>query len=111
MLLERWHQSIVRIRAGTKTERGSVMPDWSDPDRLTIDGCLFNPNSTALDQDGRVPGIRTGAALYAPCDADIKAGDRIQVGDDVYTIDGEPLTWNNVGKLNHMQVNLQRWQG
>ena len=87
------------------------MPDWSDPDRLTIDGCLFNPNSTALDQDGRVLGIRTGAALYVPCDADIKAGDRIQVGDDVYTIDGEPLTWNNVGKLNHMQVNLQRWQG
>ncbi|MBR4681592.1 MAG: hypothetical protein IKP03_10920 [Fibrobacter sp.] len=111
MLLERWHQSIVRVRAGTKTERGSVMPDWSNPDRLTIDGCLFNPNSTALDQDGRVLGIRTGAALYAPCDADIKAGDRIQVGDDVYTIDGEPLIWSNVGKLNHMQVNLQRWQG
>lgn len=111
MLLERWHQSIVRVRAGTKAERGSVMPDWSNPDRLAIDGCLFNPNSTALDQDGRVLGLRTGAALYAPCDADIKAGDRIQVGDDVYTIDGEPLTWNNVGKLNHMQVNLQRWQG
>jgi len=111
MLLTRWHQTIVRVRPGTKTERGSVIPDWSNPDRLTIDGCLFNPNATMLDQDGRVLGIRSGASVAAPCDSDIKAGDRIEFGGVTYTIDGEPMVWNNVGQLNHMTVNLQRWQG
>ena len=111
MLLKMWQTTVTRIRPGTKTERGSAVPDWDNPSMLDIEECLFQPESTILSQDGRVLGIRTGATLCAPVDADIIAGDRIKYGDDVYSIDGAPLIWQGVGRLEHMKVNLQRWQG
>ena len=111
MLLSFWQQTITRIRPGTKTERGSTILDWDNPSRLEIHECLVHPGNTMLSQDGRVMGIQDGLTVCAPVDADIKAGDRIQYGDDVYTIMGDPLIWKNVGKLDHMQLNLQRWRG
>ena len=111
MLLSQWHQDIIRIRPGIKTERGSDIPDWDNASVKTIEHCLFQPGSTILSQDGRVLGIQDGATVCAPVDADIKAGDRIQYKDEVYTIDGRPLLWRGVGKLEHMKLILQRWSG
>lgn len=111
MLLKMWQTTVTRIRPGTKTERGSSVPDWDNPSTLDIGECLIQPADTILSQDGRVLGIRDGVTLCAPVDADIKAGDRIQYGDEVYTIDGDPLVWRGIGKLEHMKVNLQRWRG
>lgn len=111
MLLERWHQTITRIRPGTKKERGSSVPDWDNAETLVITECLFNPNGTTLSQDGRVLGISSGAMACVPCDSDVKAGDRIRFGDDIYTIEGDPMIWAGVGRLNHMQLNLRRWRG
>ena len=110
-LISFWTQSIVRIRPGTKTERGSTVPDWSDTDRLTIDGCSVQPASTSLSQDGRVQGITDGLTVYAPADADVAAGDRIEYNGDVYTINGDPLSWPGAGRLAHIQLNLTRWRG
>jgi len=111
MLLPFWHQTITRIRPGKKIQRGSVIPDWDHPSSKAIDHCLFSPGTTMLDQDGRVLGIQDGATVCAPVDSDIKAGDRIQYGNEVYTIDGDPLIWRNVGKLDHMKLYLKRWSG
>lgn len=111
MLLSFWHQPVTRIRPGEKTERGSVVPDWDNAQELEISECLVHPGVTALSQDGRVLGIQDGLTVCAPVDADIKAGDRIRYGEDVYTINGDPLIWRNVGRLEHMQLNLQRWRG
>ena len=110
-LLSFWTQSITRLRPGTKTERGSVVYDWSDPDALVIDGCSVQPASTALTQDGRVQGISDGLTVYAPADADVKAGDRIEYGGNVYTINGDPLIWPAPARLQHVQLNLMRWRG
>lgn len=111
MLLSRWHTTVTRIRAGEKTERGSVIRDWDNASELEIGECLWQPQSTMLTQDGRVLGIQDTASLCCPENADIKAGDRIRYDGEVYTIDGDPLVWKGVGKLNHMQMNLQRWRG
>ncbi len=111
MLLKMWQQSIIRIRPGTKTERGSTVPDWENAAELEISECLVHPGNTMLSQDGRVMGIEDGLTVCAPLESDIKAGDRIRYGDDVYTIMGDPLIWKNVKKLDHMQLNLQRWRG
>ncbi len=110
-LLSFWTQSITRLRPGTKTERGSAVYDWSDPDVLVIDGCSVQPTNATLTQDGRVQGISDGLTVYAPADADIKAGDRIQYGGSVYTIDGDPLIWPGAARLQHIQLNLKRWRG
>ena len=106
-----WKQSIVRLRPGTKTERGSTVYDWSSPGRLTIDGCSVQPAGTSLSQDGRVLGVMDGLTVYAPADADVKAGDRIEYGGNVYTINGDPLVWPGVARMQHVQLNLQRWRG
>lgn len=110
-LLSFWRQSIVRLRPGTTTERGSTVPDWSNPNRLTIDGCSVQPSSTSLSQDGRVQGITDGLTVYAPENADVLAGDRIEYAGNIYTIDGDPLIWPGAGRLAHIQLNLERWRG
>ena len=106
-----WRQTIVRIRPGTKTERGSTVPDWSNPDRKEIYECSVQPAATSLTQDGRVQGIMDGLTVYAPEDADIIAGDRIEYAGKVYTINGDPLMWPGAARMQHMQLNLQRWRG
>ena len=111
MLLPFWHTTITRIRPGTRTERGSTVPDWDNASRLDISESLVQPATTALSQDGRVLGVTDGLTVCVPVDSDIKAGDRIEYLGDVYTINGDPMRWVGVGKLEHMQLNLQRWRG
>lgn len=110
-LISFWRQSIVRIRPGTTESRGSTIPDWSKATELTIEGCSVQPASTSLSQDGRVLGVQDGLTVYAPIDADVKAGDRIRFGGNVYTINGDPLIWPGAASLDHIQLNLQRWRG
>ena len=111
MLQSFWKQTITRIRPGTKTERGSPIYDWDNADELTIPECSVQPTGTSLTQDGRVAGVQDGLVVYAPADADVRAGDRIRFGDAVYAINGDPLVWPGVGRLAHIQLNLQRWRG
>ena len=106
-----WRQSITRLRPGTTTERGSTIYDWSNPDALVIPECSVQPSGTSLSQDGRALGVVDGLTVYAPVDADVKAGDRIEYRGDIYTINGDPLVWPGVARMQHIQLNLVRWRG
>ena len=111
MLLKMWHTTIKRLRPSTTTERGSTVLDWSNPSELVIGECLVQPSDTILSQDGRVLGISDGLTVCAPVDSDIQAGDRIEYHGRIYTINGDPLLWEDVGKLEHMKLSLERWRG
>lgn len=107
-----WNDTIIRIRPGEKTERGSVIPDWSNASELVITGCHVQPASTSLTQDGRIEGLFEGMTLYAPATADIKAGDHIICKGNEYTINGEVKDWPSpTGQLAHLVINLVRWSG
>ena len=106
-----WTQTITRIRAATTVSRGSTIYDWSKTNELEIRECSVQPSSTSLSQDGRVQGITDGLTVYAPVDADVVAGDRIRFNGAVYTINGDPLIWPGVARMQHMQLNLVRWRG
>ena len=107
-----WRQTITRVRPGSKTLRGSTVPDWDNSVRLDIPHCSVQPVGTSLIQDGRIAGIMDGLTVYGPPDADVQAGDRIEYGGKVYTINGEVLSWPSAtGGLDHIQLNLERWQG
>ena len=106
-----WRQTITRIRPTTKTERGSTVPDWDNANELEIQECSVQPASTSLSQDGRVMGVQDGLTIYAPVDADVQAGDRIRYNGSVYTINGDPLVWPGVARMQHIQLNVQRWRG
>lgn len=113
MALPSWFkQSVERIRAGEKTSRGSVIPDWENVAVVTISGCSVQPSSTSLTQDGRVLGIAESFTLYMPYDADVQKGDKIQYGDDVYMVMGVPRPWiSPTGGLSNKQVTVERWEG
>lgn len=107
------NQEITRVRPGTKTSRGSTIPDWS-PDKvstLVIKGCSVQPATTSLSQDGRVLGINEQWTAYLPEGSDVKAGDRIIFNGDPYTINGEPKVWPAPFTRANIQLNLTRWEG
>ncbi len=107
------NQEITRIRPGTTTARGSVIPNWAAEavDTLKIGGCSIQPAATALSQDGRVLGISESMTAYLPEGADVRPGDRIMFEGQVFTINGEPKVWAAPFSLSHIQLNLVRWEG
>ena len=104
-------QTITRIRPGTRSVRGSDIRDWGNASELEISGCSMQPAGNTLSQDGRVLGVHDGLTIYAPEDADIKAGDRIRYRGEMYAINGDPLIWPGAARMQHMQINVQRWRG
>lgn len=105
-------QTITRVRPGTKTLRGSEVPDWSNTTSVSISGCSVQPATATLSQDGRVLGISDGWTAYLPTGADVKAGDKIVFDGNEYAINGEPRTWiSPTGNRSNMQLNLMRWSG
>lgn len=104
-------QEIVRIRPGEKESRGSMIPDWSNPNELTIKGCSVQPAATSLSEDGRILGINEQWTAYLPEGSDVKAGDRIRFDGEIYTINGEPKKWTAPFNVSSMQLNLTRWEG
>lgn len=104
--------TVIRIRPGTKESRGSTIPDWNTATRASIKGCSMQPASTSLSQDGRVLGISDTYTLFAPSEADIEAGDRIEFHGKVYEIAGDVRVQPSAtGRLDHLNITLKRYQG
>lgn len=111
-MLPSWaNQTIVRMRPTLKDSRGSMIPDWTKPDQLTISGCSVQPSSTSLSQDGRVLGISDSWTAYLPEGSDVKEGDRIVFDGMTFTINGEPRKWTAAFTRSNIQLNLTRWHG
>lgn len=112
MLPSWFSQSVTRVRPGTKTSRGSAVPDWDNATSATIAGCSVQPSTTMLSQDGRVLGLQESFNLYMPADADVIEGDRIEYGGNSYVVSGIPRPWiSPTGGLSNKQVTLERWTG
>ena len=118
-MLSFWRDTITRIRPGTKTERGSTVPDWEHATTKDVSGCSVQPASTSLSEDGRVMALADGLTAYVPKDMQpvsrqilFTAGDRIEYNGKTYTINGDPRQWPSAtGGLDHIQLNLMRWSG
>lgn len=106
------NQTVTRIRPGTTESRGSVIFDWTQVKKLDIVGCSMQPASTSLSEDGRVLGISDLYTLFAPPDADIQAGDRIEFDGKTFEVAGEVRVQPSAtGRLDHIQVTLRRYHG
>ena len=112
-MIPSWCQQTIKIiRPGTKTERGSVVPDWEHASELiTVSGCSVQPASTSLSLDGRVLGTSDGWTAYLPEGTDVRAGDHIVFEGNTYEIQGEPRVWTAPFTRSHIQLNLMRWEG
>lgn len=105
-------QTVTRVRPGSTTSRGSVVPDWTKATTTEIPGCSMQPAGTSLSQDGRVLGITDGYTCFMPPDADVQAGDRIVFEGKTWEINGEIREWPSAtGALDHIELNLARYAG
>ena len=80
-----FHQTIVRVRAGTRTDRGgNTVPDWSPAkvSRLPVPSVSVQPATQTEASDAIRSQVVTGwQVISAPgVDADIQADDRIEWG-------------------------------
>lgn len=105
-------QSITIVRPTFIDERGSLVPDWDNPEKtIEVDGCSVQPATTSLSQDGRVLGISDGWTAYLPEETDVQAEDHIVWDGNTYEINGEPRKWIGPMRTSHIQLDLIRWEG
>lgn len=71
----------------------------------------MQPASTTLTEDGRVLGIQDYFTLFAPSDADIDAGDRIEFDGKVYEVYGDVRCQPSALSLEHKNIQLRRYKG
>lgn len=111
-----FNQSAVRMRAGTRTDRGgNTVVDWSTPALLTVTGLNIQPTqqseSVTEDRDSAVTGYRVQSAEgTAP---DIRARDRITWRAEVYEVDGEVAVWPELfsDTVHHIEFTMVRATG
>ena len=115
MALPSWaNDTVIRIRPGTTTSRGSTIPDWSTDkvNEKTISGCSVQPATTTLSQDGRVLGITDAWSCYFPPGADVTEGDKIRWNGNDYQLMGALRIWTSpTGMVSSVQATLERWSG
>jgi hypothetical protein len=111
-----FHQSVIRVRAGTKTDRGgNVVKDWATATRALIGSLSVQPASQAEETDPTRTAVVTGwRVLSAPGTApDIRADDRIEFAGMTCEVDGEVAAWPNPlgGGVHHVEFVMKRATG
>lgn len=100
------------LRANLVESRGSKVRDWSDPTHITVKGCSVQPSTTSRDFDGRTTQVTEEWTLYAPPNADIAAGDRIEWQGLTFEVNGAPMPWSSpTGRVSHVYARLSEWRG
>ena len=70
----------------------SVPGSWDDPlDTLPLASCFVDFSSSTAVPDATRSAISTNKSLYCPDpDVDVRAGDRVRVGTDVFYVNSRP---------------------
>ncbi|MFJ4799200.1 hypothetical protein [Kitasatospora purpeofusca] len=113
-----FHQQVVRVRAGTRTDRaGNTVPDWSPGavDRLTITRLSVQPTVQSERAEADRTSVVTGwRVLSAPgTEPDVRAGDRIEFDGLVCEVDGDVGRWRDpvAGRTHHAEWAMRRSTG
>jgi hypothetical protein len=110
--------SVVRVRAGTKTDRGgNIVLDWSEgvAQRDTVDRLNIQPTSQAEDTDPTRTAVVTGWRVQSEegTRPDITAVDRIEWRGMLLQVEGEVAEWPDplTGEPHHIEFTMSRATG
>lgn len=113
-----FNQSVVRVRAGDRTDRGgNIAADWSPSavNRLTVERLNVQPNTQVEVIDEQRNAVITGYRVQSEegTDPDIRATDRIEWNDDVFEVDGEVARWPQLftDATHHIEFTMKRATG
>lgn len=103
--------TITVIRPTKEDRRGTEVLSFDNPTTFKIGGCSLQPSTTSANLEDRF-NTDTSAILYAPPNADIRFGDRIEYRNAVYEVAGQPLYYDSPsGRLDFISVYLRDWRG
>jgi hypothetical protein len=105
--------TITILRPVMVGDRGSQVPDWSQPpaETISVGGCSVQPQTGADDRSQR-DSLSSVFVVYAPPGTIVGAFDRVLVDDygSPLMTTGEPLRWS-IGFLDHVVIDLVDWNG
>lgn len=104
-------QSVKVVRAPYKDSRGTKVRDWSGTLAKTeVKGCEFQPVTSDTAWTDPAQAVTIDARLWMPAGTDIQPDDRVEVGSDVYAVQGAPKVWQSpTGAVDHIECDLVRW--
>lgn len=110
--------SVVRVRAGTRVDRGgNTVPDWSPGavNRLTVTGLNVQPDTQIETVDEQRNAVVTGWRVQSePGTApDVRAVDRVEWDGMLLEVDGEVACWTDPldGTVHHVEFRMRRATG
>lgn len=103
------------VRPPLINDHGTLVADWSDVDNLDevpVPGCHYQPAPSGTNANRRDASLVAWLA-FLPAEVDVLATDGIRLPDGTLCeIDGEPARWTSPsGYLDHVELNLRRWEG
>jgi hypothetical protein len=103
-------QTVYRLRGAPITDDyNNVLVDWSDPGRLKIDGCVFQPMPGEEFNEGR-DAITTRWTWFGPPGVDVTPADRLEYKGIAYEVDGSVTRPEGLG-LDHTYAVCKRVEG
>lgn len=115
MILDRPRRgaTITRLRATMTTDSygDPVGEDWSTPDRLVLRRAEVQ--AVSADETETPSGTHTTdeRVLYALGRPDVREGDRIEVGSEVWRVDGPPVVREGLASDRFLTASLRRVSG
>jgi hypothetical protein len=113
-----FNQSLVRVRAGERTDRGgNTVKDWSPAavSRLTVDQVNIQPSIQQESVDEQRNAVVTGWHVQSAEDTapDIRADDRIEWDGMTLEVDGEVARWPDLftDVVHHIEFEMKRATG
>jgi hypothetical protein len=113
-----FNQSLVRVRAGERTDRGgNTVKDWSPGavSRLTVELVNIQPSIQQETTDEQRNAVVTGWHVQSAegSDPDIRSDDRIEWDGMTLEVDGEVARWPElfVDAVHHIEFEMKRSTG
>lgn len=108
--------SVVRVRAGTRTDRGgNTVEDWSAATRLPVGQLNIQPTSQTEQTDATRTAVITGWRVQSEegTAPDITARDRIEWNGMTLLVEGEVAPWPDplTGAHHHTEFTMVRATG
>lgn len=100
-------RNVTRRRAGTTTDHGTTMPDWSAPTDVTLTDCRVQP-LTGEELLANRDASKTVLRLTAPANVDLRQSDRVVVDGIVFEV-SDVQRWPD--PLPHTSAMLTSWEG
>lgn len=87
--------------------------DWTNPDQITLEEAFVASSSSVNVTDATRTQLVTAKSLYCDQGADVKAGDRIRVGAEVWSVPAKPEADTNpfTGWQPPQEILLEEVQG